>query len=78
MKIKTIVACRNANGEPDLYFVKVDCTSKQYENGEHYKAANLQAEREGYDAYLAYDENDSAGRAMLPLFKWESATTITA
>lgn len=74
--IKCLVAATNANGEPDLYFVKVSCTASEYENGDHYNLANKSAEDEGYAPALAYDEFDSAGRAMLGLFVWDSAPVI--
>ena len=73
---KCIVACINSNGEPDLYFCIVECTEEQYNNGEHYDRANGQCDEDGYDSLLAYDENDSAGKAMLPLFEWDSASIL--
>jgi hypothetical protein len=76
MIIKCIVAAQNSNGESDFYFVKVDCTQEQYDNGEHYSAACDKAEEEGYDAFLAYDENDVGGKAILDKFAWDSAITI--
>ena len=75
--IKCIVAAINANGEPDLYFVKVSCTESEYENGVHYDLAKREAKKEGFDPVLAYDELDSAGRAMLGLFEWGSASVIS-
>lgn len=75
--IRCIVACVNSNGEPDLYFVKVKATLDQYENGFHYQTARAAAEDEGYEAVLAYDENDSAGFAMLSLFEWDTASTVS-
>jgi hypothetical protein len=74
---KCIVACVNSNGEPDLYFIVIECKENQYENGEHYRAAKAQCEEDGYEAYLAYDEKDSAGKSMLPLFVWESANILS-
>lgn len=76
MNIKCIVAATNSNGDPDLFFVIVSCTQEQQEEGEHYEVAKGAAEKQGYEPYLAYDENDSAGRAMLPLFAWESASVV--
>jgi hypothetical protein len=76
MKIKCIVAAVNANGEPDLYFTIIKCTQEQYDNGNHYDAAMAACKIAGYEEHLVYDENDSAGKAMLPLFTWESATIL--
>jgi hypothetical protein len=75
-QVKCIVSCLNSNGEPDLYFIVIECTDEQYNDGDHYDAAKAQCEEDGYESYLAYDENDSAGNAMLPLFTWESATIL--
>ncbi len=76
MIIKCIVACLNSNGERDLYFVKIKCTEEQYNLGQHYEEAQTSAEEEGYDPALVFDENDPGGRAMLPLFAWESASVL--
>ena len=75
-QIKCIVSCINSNGEPDLYFIVIECSEDQYDNGDHYDAAKGQCEEDGYEPYLAYDENDAAGNSMLPLFIWESATIL--
>lgn len=76
MNIKCIVAATNSNGEPDLYFVTVNATEEQIENGRHYDAAKAHAEQAGYEPALCYDEECSAGKAMLPLFQWETVSTI--
>jgi len=79
MNIKCIVACINANGESDLFFVKVSCNLEEYKNGEHYFQAEEKAEKEGYEKpMVSFSENDAAGRAMIKsnLFVWESASTI--
>ena len=76
MIVKCIVATRNSFGEPDLFFVKVSCSETQYNEGWHYEAAKEKAEDEGYESYLVYDENDSAGKAMLVLFAWDTASIV--
>jgi len=75
-QIKCIVSCINSNGESDLYFCIVTADESDIEDGEHYSVAKTQCELEGCEAFLVYDENDSAGRAMLPLFNWNSATNV--
>lgn len=75
-EVKMIVAAVNANGEPDFFFCKVCCNQEEYDNGEHYDAANALAEEEGYEPKLAYDQNDSGGHAIEHVFVWESATVI--
>lgn len=72
-----IVSCLNSNGEPDFFFVKVQCTQEQYDNGYHYEAAKDFAEDEGYEAYLVYDQNDPGGKAIMDKFNWQSASLIT-
>ena len=76
MNIKCIVAGTNANGEPDLYFCIVNCTIDQGHNGNHYDTAKEMAEDNGYEGpFVAFDERDSAGHAMLDLFEWSTAST---
>jgi len=41
-----------------------------------YVAAKVAAENEGYEAMLAYDEYDAAGKAMLGLFDWDSSSIV--
>lgn len=75
--IRCIVVGHNSGGEPDLLFVKVCCSESEYDEGKHYKAAIEYAESEGYEpGIIAFDENDPAGRAMLPLFAWNTASII--
>jgi hypothetical protein len=77
MQVKCVVAATNANGEPDLYFLKVSCTNRQYSAGEHYARAKQAAEDEGYEEpMVAFDQCDAAGKAMLPLFQWETASLV--
>jgi hypothetical protein len=78
MKIRVVVACgSNASGEPDLTFVIVKCSNKEFEEGDHYWAAHSWAADQGYEMpFIAFDEKDSAGRALLPLFVWKSASVV--
>jgi hypothetical protein len=76
-KIKCVVSVVDSNGSPDFHFVIVECTEEQYNNDEHYDAAKNDAADIGYEPYLAYDEFDNAGKAMLSLFNWETANTIS-
>lgn len=72
-----MVAGMNANGEPDFYFVKVQGTNEQIAEGEHYERAEREAEAEGYEGpFVGFDENDSAGAAILDCFTWKSASCI--
>jgi hypothetical protein len=73
--VNCIVAVRDAEGVPDFYPVKIECTKEQYDNGEHYDAAKYTAKDDGYDAYLAYDENDLSSKyvaGLFNLFDWNS------
>ncbi len=59
MKIKCLVMCRNANGEADCVPVVVECTKKEYENGEHYDAAEGICRENGYEpTFRVFDENE--------------------
>lgn len=78
MNIKCMVAGTNASGEPDLTFVIIECTERQYLGGEHYDQAKEYAEDEGYEKpFVAFDENDYAGKALAQLFEWDTTDTIS-
>lgn len=74
--IRCVVSAINSGGEPDLYFVKVKATEEQIHHGDHYDAARAAAEENGYEVFLAYDEDDYAGAAMMKLFKWDTASVV--
>jgi hypothetical protein len=77
MTIRCIVAGINSNGEPDLFFVKVSANEPDIHLGLHCDAALYEACQQGYEnPMVAFDENDSAGRAMLPLFQWDTASVV--
>jgi len=76
MRIRVLVSARNVSGEPDFYPCIVYCTQDQYDNGDHYEAARQQAIDEGYDPFLAYDENDTGLQRILHKFGWTSVPTI--
>ena len=77
MTIKCVVACHNASGEPDFYFVKVECSQVQYDNGEHYELATYVARQQGYEApMVVYDEKDGP-QFLFEHFIWESANTVS-
>lgn len=76
MEIKCVVACHNASGEPDLYFVKVSCSDAEYDCGEHYEKAEEAAHEEGYSGpMVVFDENDGPN-SLFDMFVWESASTV--
>lgn len=70
--IKVVVACTNANGEPDFTFCVVKHRQEQYDEGDHYDAAINQACENGYEGdMVCYDQND--GPAWLfEHFEWTS------
>jgi hypothetical protein len=69
--IKCAVFCNNSQGEPDIFFCQLKATEEEFENGEHYDAAEELAVKGGYEPHLACDENDPAG-AVMQLAVWES------
>lgn len=78
MTIKCVVACTNANGGPDLYFVKVKCKQSEYDEGEHYEMAKESAKLEGYEGpFVVFDEIDGP-TALFDLFEWSSASVFEA
>lgn len=72
--IRCIVAATNSNGEPDLFFVKISASAAEIELGAHFDTARGAAEAQGYKPALAFDETNAAGRHMLPLFAWDTAS----
>jgi hypothetical protein len=73
---RCVVAAKNSNGDPDLFFVKVKCSEEEFQNCRHYAAAEEAARNHGYEPHLSFDERDEAGKAMLPLFNWDSASVV--
>lgn len=75
---KMMVACHNASGEPDIYFCKIRCTYEEYCEGEHYALAEWKAEDAGYEGpFVSICDDDSAGRAIVGHFAWETASEYT-
>jgi hypothetical protein len=70
-KVKCAVFSHNSNGEPDIFFCRINCSSEEYDHGKHYHKANELAQENGYDPFLACDENDPAG-AVMRLCQWSS------
>jgi hypothetical protein len=76
------VACVNADGDPDLHFVKVKCTGAQLEEGWHYEAAKSDARNHGYHSpMVAFDEMDYAGKNVCGAVSdivedWDAIETI--
>jgi hypothetical protein len=78
MIINCVVACRNAEGVPDFYFCKVECTQDDYDVGLHYELAEEAAYADGYEgSMVVYDENDGPDW-LFEHFVWESATVVKA
>jgi hypothetical protein len=70
MEIKCVVACRNASGESDFYFCKVECSE------DHYELAEDSAREEGYEGpMVVFDENDGPD-FLFDHFVWESASVV--
>lgn len=73
--LRMMIACVNANGESDFFFLKVGADKNQIENGDHYNFAEAIAEEQGYEhPMVSFDEKDSAGKAILEHFVWDSAS----
>lgn len=70
--IRCGVVGSNANGSPDVFYVKVSCTEEQYENGDHYKVASTHVEEEhSFEPSITIDENDD-GKAVIDLMDWNT------
>jgi len=73
-----MVACHNGHWEPDIYFCKIRCTLEEYNDGEHYSLSVRTAENEGYiGPFVSICEDDSAGKAIVDHFVWDSASEYT-
>lgn len=76
MFVKCVVAGHGAEG-PDLFFVIVDCSEVQYEDGYHYLRAEEWA-KDDLDVdgpCVVFDEHDPP-KPLFDLFKWETASII--
>lgn len=82
MKIRVMVGTRSSDGAPVLCAVTVECTQKQYDNGDHYIGAieAVQAEySETTEHAFVVDENDQfpafIGFDDLPAFWYDISDT---
>lgn len=72
--IMCIVAGTCANGEPDFYFTKITGSEKDIEFGRHLEVAQQAALEHGYEGpFVVFDQDGSAGKALLTNFGWDSA-----
>ncbi len=75
--IKCVVAAIDSNGSSDFYFVKVKATQDKIDDGDHISAAKTQCEDDGYEAFLVYDQDDSAWSAFSrKAFDWKNAIVV--
>jgi hypothetical protein len=75
--IRVIVACTDAEGEPDFAFVKIRCTPQQQEADEHCLTAQDWAADNDYDGpFVVFDEHNVAGKQLLEFFQWDSAPVV--
>lgn len=59
MLVKCVVTCRDSNGTPTFYPVRINCPEGEYREGGHYDGAREAAEDANYqDPGLVYDEFD--------------------
>lgn len=70
MDRKMIVLCNNASGEREFHSCTVSVTEAEYQNGDHYRNAEENAEYNGYQPVMAFDQNDPAARQLLALGNW--------
>lgn len=65
ISVKVVVLCTNSEGSPEFCTHEVQCTKKQYDDGDHYDIAKNAAAKEGYETpMVAFDENDAAARQL--------------
>lgn len=78
MDSRMLVACRNAQGGPDIFFFEMtEIEIEDQDNGNHYDAAEAYAESLGYEhPMLCFDEGD-ASEAFKGIFEWGTASKVT-
>lgn len=84
LEFKCVVACKDFEGESNLYFVKVVVEGKtngniydKVEQDKHKKAAIKEAKKNGMNGpFIVFDGFDESP-AFFDLFVWESASIIT-
>jgi len=65
MRIKVAVLAHNAQGEPEFFLARVDCTTTQVDGGEHYDIAIADAKAQGYEGtMIAFDATDAAAKQL--------------
>lgn len=77
--IRCVVACINANGEPDFFFVKIGKESPATDDSLVIDKAIEIAEENGYESYgrLVYTPGDRAFKAFARnAFDWKNATLV--
>jgi hypothetical protein len=73
---RCVVACYNAAGVPDLVAYRVKCLSMEFVHGDHYMAAQEQAENDGYDTpAVVFDDKDGPDW-MFAAFNWFEAPLV--
>lgn len=70
MKVKCVVACINSGGKPDFFPCEIVCTPNEYNDGDHYAFAKIEAFGKGYERthMVVFDENDGAKFLFSELF----------
>lgn len=73
IEIKCVVTCRNSEGTPDMHPVLVYCTPEQYDDGQHYVSAKINAINDGYEnCGIVYDANDYP--ELMDMFNFDGQT----
>lgn len=70
MDLKMVVLCQNASGKREFHSCTVSVTEAEYQNGDHYRKAEENAEYNGYAPVLSFDQKDPAFHQMLSLGNW--------
>jgi hypothetical protein len=71
VKIKVLVFCTNASGTPDIYRTERTVSEDQYEQGQHYYDAAMEAALKGYEEpWVFVDAQDVRGMDIEEAVKW--------
>jgi hypothetical protein len=66
IKVKTLVVCRDADGNPDVYETVIELSQHDYDLGMHFDKAIEEAGATGYEEpMIACDEHEWLGRRLM-------------
>lgn len=76
MLVDCVIACHNAQGDPDLFFCRVECSEEQYARDDHISAAQSYAQQVGWSGpYVTFCPGDVPDW-LFERFEWRTASIV--